>query len=131
MGKSFSIKKENKQNRTMNETLKTILLFLIVGLVGYSIFLTDGIKSDVQVYYDRIDSLQVSIDSASAINSMIDEKLIKLDADINNVTNEILAVDQRINDIKIQTNGKVINVDKYTHAELKKFFSKRYNTAGN
>lgn len=115
----------------MNETLKTILLFLIVGLVGYSIFLTDGIKSDVQVYYDRIDSLQVSIDSASAINSMIDEKLIKLDADINNVTNEILAVDQRINDIKIQTNGKVINVDKYTHAELKKFFSKRYNTAGN
>jgi peptidoglycan hydrolase CwlO-like protein len=115
----------------MNETLKTILLFLIVGLVGYSIFITNGIKTDVQSHYDKIDSLQISIDSATAVNSMIDEKLLKLDADINNVTNEILAVDQTINDIKIQTNGKVINVDKYTHTELKKFFSKRYNSAGN
>ena len=115
----------------MNETLKTILLFVIVGLVGYSIFITNGIKTDVQSHYDKIDSLQISIDSATAVNSMIDEKLLKLDEDINNVTNEILAVDQRINDIKIQTNGKVINVDKYTHTELKKFFSKRYNSAGN
>jgi peptidoglycan hydrolase CwlO-like protein len=115
----------------MNETLKTILLFVIVGLVGYSIFITNSIKVDVKSHYDKIDSLQISIDSATAVNSMIDEQLLKLDADINNVTNEILAVDQRINDIKIQTNGKVINVDKYTHAELKKFFSKRYNSAGN
>jgi peptidoglycan hydrolase CwlO-like protein len=115
----------------MNETLKTILLFLIVGLVGYSIFITSSIKTDVKSHYDKIDSLQISIDSATAVNSMIDEQLLKLDADINNVTNEILAVDQRINDIKIQTNGKVINVDKYTHTELKKFFSKRYNSAGN
>jgi hypothetical protein len=115
----------------MNEILKTVLLFVIVALVGYSVFLTNGIKTDVQSHYDKIDSLQISIDSATAVNSMIDEKLLKLDADINNVTNEILAVDQTINDIKIQTNGKVINVDKYTHTELKKFFSKRYNSAGN
>lgn len=115
----------------MNETVKTILLFVIVALVGYSIFITNSIKVDVKSHYDKIDSLQISIDSATAVNSMIDEKLTKLDADINNVTNEILAVDQRINDIKIQTNGKVINVDKYTHAELKKFFSKRYNSARN
>ena len=115
----------------MNETVKTILLFVIVALVGYSIFITNSIKVDVKSHYDKIDSLQISIDSATAVNSMIDEKLTKLDTDINNVTNEILAVDQRINDIKIQTNGKVINVDKYTHAELKKFFSKRYNSARN
>ena len=115
----------------MNETLKTILLFVIVGLVGYSIFITNSIKFDVKSHYDKIDSLQISIDSATAVNSMIDEQLLKLDADINNVTNEILAVDQTINDIKIQTNGEVINVDKYTHSELKKFFSKRYNSAGN
>jgi len=115
----------------MNETLKTILLFVIAALVGYSIFITGNIKTDVKTYYNKIDSLQVSIDSAMVVNSKIDEKLLKLDSDINNVTNEILAVDQRINDIKIQTNGKVINVDKYTHTELKKFFSKRYNPAGN
>jgi peptidoglycan hydrolase CwlO-like protein len=131
MGKSFGFTKENTKSNKMNETIKTILLVIIIALVGYSIFITDSIKTDVQSHYDKIDSLQLSIDSATAVNSMIDEKLIKLDADINNVTNEILAVDQRINDIKIQTNGKVINVDKYTHAELKKFFSKRYNTAGN
>jgi peptidoglycan hydrolase CwlO-like protein len=115
----------------MNEILKTVLLFVIIALVGYSVFLTNGIKTDVQSHYNKIDSLQISIDSATAVNSLIDEKLLKLDSDINNVTNEILAVDQTINDIKIQTNGKVINVDKYTHAELKKFFSKRYNSTSN
>lgn len=115
----------------MNEIIKTILLVLIVGLVGYSIFITNGIKSDVSSYYNKIDSLQVSIDSAYQVNAEIDKKLLKLDENINNVTNEILAVDQTINDIKIQTNGKVINVDKYTHAELKKFFSKRYNSTSN
>jgi peptidoglycan hydrolase CwlO-like protein len=104
---------------------------VIVGLVGYSIFITGNIKNDFKSYYDKIDSLQVTIDSATMVNAKIDEQLLKLDSDINNVTNEILAVDQRINEIKIQTNGKVINVDKYTHSELKKFFAKRYNTAGN
>jgi len=51
----------------MNETLKTILLFVIVGLVGYSIFITNSIKVDVKSHYDKIDSLQISIDSATAV----------------------------------------------------------------
>ena len=113
----------------MNETLRTVLMVVILLLVGYSIFVSSDIKTDVKGYYTKIDSLQVTIDSAMIANAMIDEKINRLDANIMNITNEIMAVDQRINDIKIQTNGKVTNVDRYSHAELTKFFTKRYNTS--
>ena len=128
MGKSFGIEKENKTNRTMKQILTNILLVIIGALVVYSVLTTATIKVDVKSFYDRIDSLQVKIDSATVINRELDNKIAKVDSSILVLNNQISVVDNNINKIKTQTDEKVNDVDTYTPSELQMFFSTRYGS---
>ncbi len=59
----------------MRFTKQDVLLGIVVLLVGYNIFTTNSIRTDVKGYERRIDSVQTKIDSAQVINKQIDVKI--------------------------------------------------------
>lgn len=111
----------------IKEIVTNLLIIIVGALVVYSLMLTTTIGVDVKSYYNRVDSLQIKIDSAMAVNQRIDNKIAKLDSSILVINNEISLVDENINIIKTRTNVKVSAVDNFNYSELQKFFSKRYN----
>jgi len=111
----------------IKEIVTNLLIIIVGALVVYSLMLTTTIGVDVKSYYNRVDSLQIKIDSAMAVNKRIDNKIAKLDSSILVINNEISLVDENINIIKTRTNAKVSAVDNFNYSELQKFFSKRYN----
>jgi hypothetical protein len=111
----------------IKEIVTNLLIIIVGALVVYSLMLTTTIGVDVKSYYNRVDSLQIKIDSAMAVNQRIDNKIAKLDSSILVINNEISLVDENINIIKTRTNAKVSAVDNFNYSELQKFFSKRYN----
>jgi peptidoglycan hydrolase CwlO-like protein len=111
----------------IKEIVTNLLIIVVGALVVYSLMLTTTIGVDVKSYYNRVDSLQIKIDSAMAVNQRIDNKIAKLDSSILVINNEISLVDENINIIKTRTNAKVSAVDNFNYSELQKFFSKRYN----
>jgi len=113
---------QNKQN---------ILLIIVVILVGYSIFNTNSIKTDVKSYKNQIEKLQTKVDSASIVNNKIDTKIDSVKENVINITKEINHIDNNISIIKKQTHEKVNRVDSYTANELEQFFADRYNSGKN
>ena len=57
---------QNKQN---------ILLLIVVLLLGYMIFTTQGIKTDVRSYKQKIEQLQTTVDSAKSVDKKITTKI--------------------------------------------------------
>ena len=107
----------NKQN---------ILLIIVIVLAAWNIFTTNGIKTDVKSYKDKIESLQTEIDSAKAINEGIDVKIDSVKGNVVKITKEIHHIDNNITIIKKQTDEKVNAVNEFTFSDLAKFFSDRY-----
>jgi hypothetical protein len=52
---------QNKQN---------ILLAVILVLLGYNIFTTNRIRTDIKGYEDKIEALQTKIDSTQVVNQV-------------------------------------------------------------
>ena len=113
---------QNKQN---------IVLYIVAGLLIYLIFTTNGIKTDVKSYKDKIESLQTEIDSAQAVNKGIDVKIDSVKGNVIKITKEIHHIDNNITIIKKQTNEKVNSVDTLTANELEQFFTNRYDKTSN
>ena len=113
---------DNKQN---------ILLVILIVLCGYNIFTTNGIKTDVKSYKDKIESLQTKIDSTKLVNEGIDIKIDSVKGNVINLTKDINYIDNNITIIKKQTNEKVNSVDTLTANELEQFFTNRYNKTNN
>ena len=111
----------------MKFTKQDGLLILIGILVLLNIFNTNKIKTDIKGYEDKIESLQVKVDSASVINKMLDNKMDSVNTHVTEITNEINHIDNNISVIKQKTNEKVNSVDTYTASELEQFFTDRYN----
>lgn len=109
---------QNKQN---------ILLVLVIVLIGYNIFTTSSIRTDVKGYKARIDSIQTKIDSAQVINKQIDVKIDSVKENVVSITKEIHHIDNNITIVKKQTDEKINTVDKFSNAELEFFFANRYN----
>lgn len=112
-----NIMKLNKQD---------VLLLLIVVLAGYSIFQMKGIKTDINGYNSKIESIQKEIDSVYTLNEKITEKIVTIDKEINNIDGDIDKVTKNITIIKNNTNEKVDAVNEFTFSDLAKFFSDRY-----
>jgi peptidoglycan hydrolase CwlO-like protein len=113
------------------ETIKqNILPLILIGLVIYSIFNTNTIKTDVQGYKDKINNLQTKVDSAQVVNKEIDNKVIKVNEKITEVSNEIHHIDNTITVVKNNTNEKVNNVNHIGNVELELLFSARYDQSG-
>ena len=109
---------QNKQN---------ILLIIVVALLGYNIFTTNSIRTDIKGYETRIDSVQTKIDSAQVINKQIDVKIDSVKENVVAITKEIHHIDNTITIVKKQTDDKINTVDKFSNAELEFFFTNRYN----
>ena len=70
---------QNKQN---------ILILIVIALLGYNIFTTNSIRTDVKGYERRIDSVQTKIDSAQVINKQIDVKIDSVKENVISITKE-------------------------------------------
>ena len=109
---------QNKQN---------LLLIIVVVLLGYNIFTTNSIRTDVKGYKDKIELLQTKVDSAQVVNQQIDTKIDSVKENVVSITKEIHHIDNTITIVKKQTDEKINTVDKFSNAELEFFFTNRYN----
>ena len=103
-----------------------ILLVIIGALVGWNIFITNTIKTDVTGYEEKIESIGVKIDSSNVINKNIDNKVGEVKENVEIISNDILHIDKNITVIKKQTNEKVNSVDDIPDSELELFFTNKY-----
>ena len=108
----------NKQN---------ILILIVIALLGYNIFTTNSIRTDVKGYERRIDSVQTKIDSAQVINKQIDVKIDSVKENVVSITKEIHHIDNTITIVKKQTDEKINNIGRLSNVELEQFFTNRYN----
>ena len=106
--------------------IKNIILVVLIVLVGYNIFTNNGIRTDVEAYNRKIDSLQKEIDSVETANKVLDGHIEKVDGEINVIETKVTTINKNITEIKTQTNEKVNAVSDYTIHDLIKFFSDRY-----
>jgi len=111
----------------MKQRYTSLLMLVLIFLVGYNILRTKDIKTDIEGYNKKIDSLQIGIDSVYSLNSKIDSKILFLNSELDNIDNDITKVQTNIKTIKEKQNEKVNNVNQFTFSELLEFFAKRYN----
>ena len=103
-----------------------ILLVIIGALVGWNIFTTNGIKTDVKGYEKKIENIGVKIDSSNVVNKHINDKVGEVKENVEIITNDIQHIDKNIIVIKKQTNEKVNSVDDIPDSELELFFTNKY-----
>ena len=103
-----------------------ILLVIIACLVGWNIFTTNTIKTDVKGYEKKIENIQIKVDSAQVVNKQINTKIGEVKENVTTITNEIHHIDKNITVIKKQTDEKVNNVDNIPDSELELFFTNKY-----
>ena len=65
--------------------LKNIILVILIILVGYNIFTNNSIRTDVEAYNRKIDSLQNEIDSVETANKVLDTHIAKVDDEIKRI----------------------------------------------
>ena len=106
--------------------IKNIILVVLIILVGYNIFTNNSIRTDVEAYNRKIDSLQHEIDSVENANVVLDGHIEKVDNELTQVETRVITINKNINEIKNQTNEKVDAVNDYTIHDLLKFFTDRY-----
>ncbi len=110
----------------MKQRYTSLLLLVLIFLVGYNIFRTKGIQTDIKGYNQKIDSLQIGIDSVYKVNSKIDENILTLNKQITVIDKDISTVENNITKIKEKQNEKINNVSEFTFSELLGFFTSRY-----
>lgn len=111
----------------MKVNKQTILLVIIAILAGYTIFQSQGIKTDVAGYNAKIESIQKEIDSVQLENHKINEQIVTIDKDINKVDANINNVTKNITLIKNETDEKVNIVNTIGNTELEQLFTDRYS----
>jgi hypothetical protein len=80
----------------------------------------------VKSYKEKIENIQVEVDSAQLINKEMDEKVLVIKESVNSITKEIYEIDNNIETVKEQTNEKVISVGFIGNVELERLFAERY-----
>ena len=103
-----------------------ILLVIIGALVGWNIFTTNSIKTDVKGYEKKIENIGVKIDSSNVVNKNINDKVGEVKENVEIITNDIRHIDKNITVIKKQTDEKVNDVDNIPDSELELFFTNKY-----
>ena len=106
---------------------QNILLGIIIVLALWNIFNTNGIKTDVKSYKEKIENIQSEVDSAQLVNKEMDEKVLVIKETVNSITKEIHEIDNNIEMVKEQTDEKVISVGFIGNAELERLFAERYS----
>jgi len=118
----------------MNKLTKTdVLLIIVMILLGYILFLSNGIsgsmretKKMITFYDDKIKGLQTSIDSLHKVNTNLDKEINNLTKSLSLIDGDIEKVRKRINDLNKVANEKKDIVNTFGVYELEKFFADRY-----
>lgn len=111
---------------TINNNKSNILLIIVIILAAWNIFNTSGIKTDVKSYKEKIESIQVQVDSAQTVNKEIDEKVTGVKENVTAITKEIHQIDNHLTVVKETTNEKVISIELVGNVELERLFAERY-----
>lgn len=106
--------------------IKNIVLVILIVLVGYNIFTNNSIRTDVEAYNRKIDSLQNEIDSVEGVNKQLDNNISYVETEIQHVETKVTKIQENITEIKINTHEKVNAVNNYTANDLIWFFTNRY-----
>ena len=110
----------------MKQRYNSLLLLVLIFLVGYNIFRTKDIQTDIKGYNQKIDSLQIGIDSVYKVNTKIDENILTLNKQIYAIDKDISLVENNIIKIKEKQNEKINSVNGFSFSELLGFFTNRY-----
>lgn len=106
----------------------SFLLLILICLLGWSIYSTQQIKTDIEKYNQKIDSIQHNIDSVVLVNKNLDMKVDSIYSEIGLLDTDIETVHTNITNIKTKTNEKVNSVNQFNFSDLTKFFSDRYES---
>ena len=109
----------------------SFLLLVLICLLGYNIYSTKQLKTDVEMYNQKIDSIQHNIDSVVLVNKNLDIKIDSIYSEIGLLDTDIESVHTNIKNIKVKTNEKVNSVNKFNFSDLNKFFTDRYESDSN
>jgi peptidoglycan hydrolase CwlO-like protein len=109
----------------------SFLLLVLICLLGYNIFSTKQLKTDIEMYNQKIDSIQHNIDSVVLVNKNLDIKIDSIYSEIGLLDTDITSVNTNIKNIKVKTNEKVNSVNKFNFSDLNKFFTDRYESDSN
>lgn len=93
----------------------------------WNILNTNGVKTDVKSYKEKIENIQVDIDSAQSVNKEMDETVLVIKETVNTITKEIREIDNNIEMVKEQTDEKVISIGFIGNVELERLFTERYS----
>jgi regulator of replication initiation timing len=107
--------------------LQGYLLFAILGgFVAWMVFGQPDIEVDVKAYEDRINKLEMKVDSLHTKNTHLEMESDSLLGKLTSYTNRITNLNYRINVIQKETKAKVDAVNRYSTDELQQFFTDRY-----
>lgn len=106
----------------------SFLLLVLICLLGYSIFSTKQLRTDIEMYNQKIDSIQHNIDSVIIVNKNLDLKIDSIYSEIGLLDTNIDNVHTNIKNIKLNTNEKVNSVNQFNFSDLTRFFSERYES---
>ena len=103
------------------------LLFAILGgFVAWMVWGQPEINVDVKAYEDRINKLEMKVDSLHTQNTHLEIKSDSLVDKIASYTNRINNLNTKINVIQKETKAKLDAVNSYSIDELQQFFTDRY-----
>ena len=107
--------------------LQGYLLFAILGgFVAWMVWGQPEIEVDVKAYEDRINKLEMKVDSLHTKNTHLELESDSLVDRISSYTNRINTLNYRINVIQKETKAKLDAVNNYSFNELQQFFTDRY-----
>jgi peptidoglycan hydrolase CwlO-like protein len=115
------------REKIINNRQNILLGIIIIILALWNILNTNGIKTDVKSYREKIENIQSEVDSAQLVNKEMDEKVLVIKETVNLITKEIHEIDNNIEMVKEQTDEKVISVGFIGNAELERLFTDRYS----
>lgn len=115
----------------MKNQYSSFLLLVLICLLGWSIYSTKQIKTDIEMYNKKIDSIQQNIDSVVLVNKSLDLKIDSIYSEIGYLDTDIANVHNNIQNIKVKTNEKVNSVNQFAYSDLVRFFSDRYESETN
>jgi chromosome segregation ATPase len=108
-------------------TLQGYLLFAILGgFVAWMVWGQPKIEVDVKAYEDRINKLEMKVDSLHTKNTHLESESDSLAIRLTDYTNKINNLNNRIYVIQKQTKAKLDAVNNYSTDELQQFFTDRY-----
>lgn len=113
-------------NNVNINNIQTILLLIIVGFVVYTFYNSTQIKTNIDEYKNKIETIGTEIDSINNLNTLLDDKLNIVNTNIISINNEIESVDDELKKLKKKRDEEVDSVDDYSFNELEQFFAERY-----